>query len=108
MNELEQLIYDTPNNMQLGQVIREKYSHLNKQVFIEGTVYPVSNLSKTLLEMGESPRATVNNRRHDATTLKSQQDIDYETDQEEESLYEDFHIFPEIQLELKLNMKDTK
>ena len=88
MNELEQLIYDTPNNMQLGQVIREKYSHLNKQVFIDGTVYPVS-------------RATVNNRRHDATTLKSQEDIDYETDQEEESLYEDFHT-PETQLELPL------
>jgi hypothetical protein len=33
--------------------------------------------------------------------LKSQQDIDYETDQEEESLYEDFHT-PETQLELPL------
>ena len=33
MNELEQLIYDTPNNMQLGAKIREKYSHLKKQVF---------------------------------------------------------------------------
>ena len=106
MNELEQLIHDTPNNMQLGEIIREKYSHLKKQVFLEDTVYPVSNkhyLSKTLLEMGENPRATVNNRRHDATTLKSQEDIDNETDQEEESLYEDFHTFPEIQLELKLN-----
>ena len=84
MTELEQLIHDTPNNMELGQVVREKYSHLKKQVFLEGTVYPVSNkhyLSDTLLEMG---RATVNNRRQRVTGSN-----------------------PEIQLELPLSKEDS-
>ena len=106
--DIKRLVEEYPNDQELGRTVREMYINDRKgqQVFLEDTVYPVSNkhyLSKTLLEMGENPRATVNNRRHDATTLKSQEDIDNETDQEEESLYEDFHTFPEIQLELKLN-----
>ena len=79
MNELEQLIHDTPNNMQLGEIIREKYSHLKKQEFMEGTVYPVSNkhyLSKTLLEMGESSGATVNNRRQRVTGLNPETQLE--------------------------------
>jgi|TARA_B110000459_G_C16092334_1_gene265702 hypothetical protein len=36
MNTLEQLIHDTPNNMELGAKIREKYSHLRKQELLDG------------------------------------------------------------------------
>jgi hypothetical protein len=81
MNELEQLIYDNPNNMKLGELIREKYTYRETQEFIPGTVYP-SSLSTTLLEFG----ATDNNSKSKRVTT-----------------VETHHIFPEIQLELNLH-----
>ena len=79
--DIKRLVEEYPNDQELGKTVREMYINDRKgqQVFMEDTVYPVSNkhyLSKTLLEMGESSGATVNNRRQRVTGLNPETQLE--------------------------------